>query len=258
MRIIIVLLMLLVAAPAWAESPGSFNAAKNLLATTHTQIGHQKTLYCGCRYSRNEKGPGGVIQRGLCGVEERSSAKLSRRLDWEHVVPAHQFGADRQCWKVGHPKCVRTKGRDKGKAYKGRECCNKAGVDPEFRNIHNDPHNLFPAVGEININRKHYPYGEVAGEKRNYGSCDFEFDKARKVAEYSEAVKGEIARALLYMAKERGVKIRYDLDKLEGDSAADPPEKWEIRRAKKIEAATGLRNRFILGKCDGAMTMRCE
>ena len=37
----------------WAEPPASFRAAKRLLAEVHQVIGHQRTLYCGCRYERN-------------------------------------------------------------------------------------------------------------------------------------------------------------------------------------------------------------
>ena len=52
---------------------------------------------------------------------------------------------DRSCWTEGHELCVRRS----GEAYKGRDCCTKRGVDPDFLAAHN----LFPAGGEVNGDR---------------------------------------------------------------------------------------------------------
>lgn len=98
----------------------------------------------------------------------------------------------------------------------------------------------------------------VDGEPRKYGTCDFEVGGSPKRAEYSKGVKDDVARAILYMVEAHSIAVPYDLDQLARDSAEDLPEVWEIDRAKVILEKTGLRNRFILGKCDGAMTMRCE
>lgn len=37
-----------------------------------------------------------------------------------------------------------------------------------------DMQNLFPSVGEINEDRPNFKCGEIDGEERKYGQCDFE------------------------------------------------------------------------------------
>lgn len=233
---------LLSIAPALAESPNSFGSAKKLLADIHEDIGHQITVYCGCPYKRTTKS-GGDLDREVCGLKARKNESRSDRLEWEHVVPAARFGNTRTCWTTGHAKCVK---RD-GTKYKGRKCCNRSGVDKEFRMAHNDPINLFPSGGEVNGDRSDHPYGQVPGEDRVFGSCDFEVGGSPKRAEYSDGVKGEIARAILHMIDHRGAMVPYDRAKLELDSANDPPEAWEIERATKITEETGVRNKWVLG-----------
>ena len=92
-----------------------------------------------------------------CGLKARKNEKRSDRVEWEHVVPASWFGSHRTCWKDGHALC----GKKNGKPLKSRECCLKPGVDPDFQAAHNDPHNLFPAGGEVNGDRSAHPYGTV-------------------------------------------------------------------------------------------------
>ena len=106
--------------------------------------------------------------------------------------------------------------------------------------------NLFPASGEINIDRLHHPYGTVPGEDRLYGACDFEVGGSPKVAEPAKCVRGELARAMLYMIDRHGVTIKeMTRDELLAWHRADPPEDWERRRANRIEARPGLRNRYF-------------
>ena len=159
------------AVPAEAQSPTRFAASKVLLAGIHQEIGHLLTLYCGCPYARRGRS-GGDVDREACGLAARKNETRSDRIEWEHVVPASWFGSHGTCWQSGHELCPGTK--KNGKPVKGRTCCLKPGVDPEFRAAHNDPHNLFPAGGEVNGDRSNHPYGTVAGENRAYGTCDFE------------------------------------------------------------------------------------
>ena len=167
--------------------------AKQLFAEVHEAIGYERTLYCGCSYERKGKS-GGDLDREGYGLKARRNDKRSDRLEWEHVVSAWRGGKDRACWK-GHALCVQADGMP----FKGRRCCMKPGVDEAFRTFHNDPHNLFPASGEINGDRSNYPFGEVKGEDREYGACDFEVGGESKVAEPGELSRGELARAMLYV-----------------------------------------------------------
>jgi len=242
-RLLAALLLAVLAAPAPAQSPARFATAKALLAGIHEEIGHLRTVYCGCPYVRTGRS-GGDVDREACGLEARKNDKRSDRVEWEHVVPASWFGSHRACWKVGDARCGTKKN---GKPLKGRECCLKPGVDPDFQAAHNDPHNLFPAGGEVNGDRSAHPYGAVQGEPRAYGSCDFEVGGKPKVAEPANRVRGEVARAMLYMAERYGADVRMTRQELTDWHRADPPDDWEIERARRIEARTGLKNPYIPG-----------
>ena len=235
------LFLLVLASPALGQSPERFAAAKKLLAGIHEEIGQLQTLYCACPYVRTGRS-GGDIDREACGLKARKNAKRSDRVEWEHVVPASWFGSHRTCWKEGHAVCGVKKN---GKPVKGRECCLKSGVDPDFQAAHNDPHNLFPAGGEVNGDRSAHPYGTVQGEPRDYGTCDFEIGGRPKVAEPAARVRGEVARAMLYMAQRYAADVQMTREALLAWHEADPPDEWEVERAKRIEAATALRNPYI-------------
>lgn len=241
------LLVCFLTIPLFAQKPpSSFQNAKKLLANLHEKIKYQYTLYCGCSYTRTTSS-GGKVDRASCGVETRSNEKRSKRIEWEHVVPASWFGQTRACWKLkglAYP--------NKCKKSSGRQCCEK--VNEEFEIAHNDPNNLFPSVGEINADRSNHPYGEVPGEPRLYGKCDAELIELKgdvKIFEPAEGkVRGTVARAMLYMAQVYGVNVELPMDTIWNWHKNNPPEKWEIERAKLISKKTGLHNEWILGKKD--------
>ena len=235
-----VLFAYIAAAPA--QPPETFGVAKRLAADIHEAIGYEVTVYCGCPYVRTGRS-GGDVDREACGLAARKNEKRSDRLEWEHVVPASWIGEQHSCWTEGHPDCIKSDGTP----FKGRRCCTKRGVDPAFMAAHNDLHNLFPAGGEVNGDRKHHPFGTVEGEPRTYGTCDFELGGSPKVAEPTDRAHGELARAMLYMAETYEVDVRMSHEELKSWHEADPPEPWETVRAGRIEAATGQRNPYVTG-----------
>jgi len=86
---------------------------------------------------------------------------------------AAPFGHFRPCWREPQqfPDCV----RDSGKTLSGRQCCEK--TDPVFESAHNDLHNLFPAEGEVNGDRRDYNWGMAPGVgSSDYGRCAFKID----------------------------------------------------------------------------------
>ena len=242
MRTVIVVLAALLSSlsTASAQSPETFAEAKRLLAGIHEDIGHLRTLYCGCPYARKGRS-GGDIDGEACGLKARSNERRSDRIEWEHVVPASWFGRERACWTQGHELCVKSDGTP----FKGRKCCTKRGVDLAFMAAYTDPHNLFPAGGEVNGDRSSYPFGKVEGEPREYGACDFEVGGTPKVAEPALGIRGEVARAMLYMVDRYGVDVRMSRDELIWWHEADPPHTWETERERRIEAATGLGHFYI-------------
>lgn len=227
----------------YAEPPprpfDSFSKAKKVTRDA-IYSGHHVDLYCGCAWTPNESGTGGKIDPAECGYQPRKNKARGKVLEWEHIVPAAFFGQGRACWKNGNAKCVKAD----GKKYKGRACCEKA--DPTFARIEADLHNLAPTVGELNADRSDRPYGIVAGEKRQYGVCDFEVGGTPKVTEPPDNVKGDVARVWFYMSDTYGVKLTTEQRSMfEAWSNADPVDKWERLRNRRIDAAQGNKNPYI-------------
>ena len=88
------------------------------------------------------------------------------------------------------------------------------------------------------VNRKDFPHGEIEGEKREYGSCDFEVDTKLKEAEPAVPLRGFIGRTWLYMNDAYKVWISpEDLKVYRAWAKAYPPQQWELDRRKRIEKA---------------------
>ena len=100
------------------ETIDSFSKAKRLLEQKVYQD-HRITLYCGAVFDskKNITPPKGFTTTKL--------VKRSKRIEWEHVVPAENFGRTFIEWREGDKQCVSSK----GKAYKGRKCANKLNED---------------------------------------------------------------------------------------------------------------------------------
>ena len=109
-----------------------------------------------------------------------------------------------------------------------------------------DLHNLAPSVGELNADRSNHPYGEVPGEPREYGSCDFEMGTNPKRAEPPAAVQGDVARIWFYMAQTYAVPLTAAQRRmLTRWSADDPVDEWEKLRDDRVEAPQANRNAWV-------------
>ncbi|HHL18444.1 MAG TPA: endonuclease I [Thiothrix sp.] len=211
---------------------GSFGTAKKKLYNKIYK-GHQRTLYCDCKFTTT-----GKVYLGSCGVDSRKNERRAKQLEAEHVFPAYHMGQNRACWT--QKLCTNSK----GEPFKGRKCCEKQ--DKVFRVAHNDLHNLYPAVGEINGDRSNYKFGMIAGEKRAYGQCDFEVDKEAKRAEPPENVRGNIARTYFYMSKTYNMPIsKQQRQMFEAWNKSDPVDDWERERNQRIEKLQGNKNPYI-------------
>ncbi len=245
MRILVVFMLLLTPAIVLADPPStpltSFTTAKKK-ARSEVYPDHRITLYCGCAYSHSTSASGGVIDATACGYEVRVDATRGGRLEWEHIMPAFEFGQLRSCWKAGHLDCVKSDGTP----FKGRKCCTKSGVDPEFRKMEADLHNLAPSVGELNADRSKHPYGMVPGEPREYGACDFEVGGSPKIAEPMESILGDVARVWLYMSEAYNVRLsREERAMFKAWHEADPVDAFEVLRDQRIEAIQGNANPWV-------------
>lgn len=209
--------------------PQSFTQAKKLLSRdVYGEDGDRQTFYCGCDYTRE-----GKILPDSCGyVPRRAGSVRSKRLEWEHIVPASRIGRGRSCLEKGAPECK----TGAGKPYKGRRCCEK--VDGEFRRIEGDLHNLVPEIGELNADRRDFPYRDIPGKEREYGACDFAVDAKLKEADPAVSLRGFIGRTWLYMHKTYGIFMSDEDKEVYSAWAKEfPPQQWEIDRRQRIKRA---------------------
>jgi deoxyribonuclease-1 len=221
----------------------SFSKSKQELRKIYKE--NQNTLYCNCKYNYKDKD--NMIDRTSCGYVPRNEftkkGKVNiraRRIEWEHVIPAENFGRQFSCWRDGDTNCIDSK----GKAYKGRKCCEK--VSQEYRIMQADMHNLFPAIGELNADRSNFRFDFDIASPTQYGMCQFEVDFKNKRVKVREEIRGIIARDYLYFHKQYTMKIsKQELQKYEAWNKLYPPNEWERKRNLKIAKIQGNSNPFI-------------
>lgn len=240
----IVLPLILFAFSSSAFSAGnttnaSFNKAKKILERK-VYHDHRVTLYCDAPFDakKNIDLPS--------GFKAEKHKKRAKRVEWEHVVPAQNFGQAFSEWRNGDSECVNSK----GKSFKGRKCAEK--MNKEYRYMQADMHNLFPAIGAVNATRSNYNFTMLPGEKSDFGSCDMRIDKQK--AQPPVASRGRIARTYMYMDS---TYPKYQMSKQQRQLMSawdkqDPVSKWECVRSKRIEKLQGNANTIVNSRCDTA------
>ena len=238
MKNIIILLSLIFASNSFAignTTNDSFSHAKKMLGQVYTD--HRITFYCGATYDAqgNVTLPDGFITP--------KHEKRADKIEWEHALPAENFGQTFVEWREGAPECV----DNRSKAFKGRKCAEK--VNAEYRMMQADMYNLFPAIGAVNALRSNFNYAMLAGEPATFGSCDMKISGNK--AEPPARARGQIARTYFYMQDSYS---RYHMSSQQEQlmKAWDkqyPVDKWECTRAKRIEKLQGNENKFVKGPC---------
>jgi deoxyribonuclease-1 len=213
----------------------SFARAKRLLSQK-VYMEHRVTLYCAASY---DAGGNISLPEGFVAAQHSSRAL---RMEWEHIVPAENFGRSFREWREGHPLCTRD-----GKAFKGRSCAEKASK--EYRRMHADMHNLAPAIGAVNAARKNHNFALLPEATSAFGSCPVKI-LGNKV-EPPERARGLIARSYLYM---QAAYPRYKMGRpqrqlMEAWNRAYPPDAWECTRARRIAALQGNANEVTERRC---------
>ncbi|WP_345972802.1 endonuclease [Sulfurimonas diazotrophicus] len=211
--------LLLLIVPVILIASPSFNQSKRLLKDIYSN--HQTTFYCGCDYTYANKG--NMIDRASCGYSPRNPKTKkgkdnmrARRIEWEHIMPAENFGRHLPCWKEG-----------------GRKHCRK--VSEKFREMEADMMNLVPAIGELNGDRSNYRYGALEPHVGQYGECRFEVDFKGRRAMVSPNIRGDIARVYLYMSKRYGIPLsKQERKMMEVWAKEDPESAWEREKLKRL------------------------
>lgn len=180
---------------------------------------------------------------GYTGTKRAKRAKRAKRIEWEHVVPAHNFGQTFEAWQTGVKECV----NNKGKSFKGRRCANKASK--EYRLMQADMYNLFPAIGSVNAYRSNFNFVMMPKEKSDFGACDMRIEN--KKAQPPVESRGRIARTYLYMDEAYN---RYSMSKAQRTlmNAWDkqyPTSNWECKRNDRISKIQKSDNKIMLKRC---------
>lgn len=236
-RLVVVVEMLsalLLSAGALAGPPADFEEAKRVLETRiYVRSSERIDVYCGCEYDAEKN-----LDPSSCGVGGLAQRRGSDRIWWEHAMPVSHARQHFACYREKKA----SEGGKRGDDESPREFCGRS--DPAFAAMEADMHNLFPSVGSINQARGAFAYGMVPGEPREYGACDFEIGDKR--AEPRESVRGDLARAVMYMSDRYRIRLS-DRDRrvLEAWNRADPVDEWEIERNRRIMKMQGNGNPLI-------------
>lgn len=215
----------------------SFNKAKKALER-NVIYDRRVTIYCGAPFDKEKFID---LPNGFLTMKHK---KRAEKMEWEHVVPAENFGRFFTEWREGSPLCI----DNRGMPFKGRKCAEKA--NSTFRYMQSDLYNLYPAIGAVNAERGNKNFGILPASAQNsFGSCSMKISENR--AEPPVRARGPIARTYKYMA------YAYPLFKLSSEqerlmNAWDkhyPVEKWECVRAKRIERIQGNENPFVKQPC---------
>jgi len=242
MRSVNVLLFLIsvtvssVALSSGNETIQSFSKAKKFLQN-EVYFDHRKTIYCDATFNSKKE------ITLPAGYQSDKYIKRSKRVEWEHVVPAENFGRTFVEWREGTQQCI----NKKGDQYKGRRCANKASA--EYRLMQSDLYNLFPAIGSINAMRSNYNFTMLPGVASDFGLCRMKVDSRK--AEPPVGARGRIGRAYLYMDQ---TYSRYRMSKSQKQlmSAWDkqyPVSEWECQRAERIKNIQGNVNAVLAKRC---------
>ncbi len=222
------LFFLLTTFSVFANHPSSFSSAKTQAIKIYKT--HPVSFYCGCDIKWN--GKKGTPELNRCGYQIRKQPKRAQRIEWEHVVPAWQFGHQLQCWQSG-----------------GRKNCSRH--DTLFRRMEADLHNLTPAIGEVNGDRSNYNFSQWNGlDGVSYGRCEMQVNfKQRKVMPPDRA-RGSIARTYLYMSQKYGFRLsKQQTNLMNAWNHTYPADPWECERDERIANIQGNHNPFVVKAC---------
>lgn len=219
---------------AFSLNAASFSKSKKILSK-EVYFDNHKSFYCSNPYSIKQvknKFKTLIIQDKNYYSPRKPFYKSgkentrSKRIEWEHIMPAHNFGQHLSCWRDG-----------------GRKACKK---DKTFKEMEADMHNLVPAIGEVNGDRSNYRYGADKPKVGQYGKCEFQVDFKAKRAYIKDSIKGDIARIYFYMSDKYNINLsKQERKMMEVWDKQDPVSRWEIIKNDRVLMVQGNRNPYI-------------
>ena len=215
-----------------AGAMDNFNQAKKVLPSIYKELSNPTTIYCGCPLSieRNRL----RLDLRACGYKVRKQAKRAARVEYEHVMPAWEFGHQLKCWQDGGRK----------------RCTSGKNGDTKFKQMEGDLHNLFPSVGEVNGDRANFRFSEWNAVPTQYGQCEMVVDFKGRRAQPPKRSRGMIARAYLYMADKYGIRLSQAQSRLyQVWNRQYAPDDNECLRNELIAKVQGNDNPFVTKAC---------
>ncbi len=169
-----IFILMLTAAGCGTEGNGntryeSFTEVKKILLEEVYQD-HRITFYCACTFSKNKK----VRCLASTTLSQHGEGNRATSVEWEHIVPASQFGRTFSSWKkytpftCEIPDFIRDIFSIKCNPLSSRE--NARRVSGAYRLMESDMYNLVPAIGLINQKRSNIPYGIIPVKKESSGT----------------------------------------------------------------------------------------
>lgn len=125
-------------------------------------------------------------------------------------------------------------------------CTNRQQCDEnrDFLRMTSDLHNMYPAEKRVQLDRRNILFDKVANsDPLPEPSCQYKIFGGQM--EPDNAIRGEVARAILYMHAEYKLNIPGSINMYIDWHYADPPSAEEKRRNDIIEKIQGNRNRLI-------------
>ncbi|WP_145840202.1 endonuclease [Marinobacter sp. P4B1] len=225
-------LLLALSLSSYADTPSSFRQAK-VWAKEYVYLDRNTsdygTLYCGCQWRWTGESGGRIDLEG-CGYEIRAQENRAKRIEWEHIMPAHSLGHQRQCWQEG-----------------GRRNC--VSNDAVFNVMYVDLFNLTPVVGEFNADRSNYRFTQFpASAPYQHGACPSRVDFSQRAAEPRPEARGLVARTYMYMHDRYNLPMsRAQQQIMMAWDRQYPVTDWERVRHDRIAAVMGHENPFVTG-----------
>lgn len=241
---ILLLLTLLVSFNSYGQnlSIKSFGEAKTKLRKIYGN--KNRTFYCDCPYQKKS------IKLKKCKLALKKYKKRSKRLEWEHVVPAHAFGQSFLEWRNSKEICgfkINKKGIKK--KISSRKCAKKNKL---FAAMEADIYNLVPAVGSVNALRSNFSMADL--KKSELEICPGVMKKGRKFMP-PNSKKGDVARIYLYMQQtypRRGIISKKNSKIFARWDLLDPVDSNECEIIKLKQKYQTNKNKIILTRCQKA------